>query len=99
MGAAELLLAFTIGTASLAVWSFVRWPALAPTSLRSAMLRLALAVALLHGGGTMLAAGISAAPQWAPVLLVAAVVPVLTFAFLASIWFMKVVADQMRGAF
>lgn len=99
MGTAELLLAFTVGTASLAVWSFVRWPALAPTSLRSAMLRVALAVALLHAGGTILAAGIAAAPRWAPLLLVAAVVPVLTFAFLASIWFMKVLADQMRGAF
>jgi hypothetical protein len=26
-------------------------------------------------------------------------VPVLTYAFLASIWFLKVCADQIRGSF
>ena len=98
MGTAEVLLAFTVGTALLAVWSYLRWPAVAPRSLRSALLRVVVAVALLHTGGSLLASGIAAAPHWAPLLLVVAVVPVLTYAFLASLWFMKVLADQIRGA-
>ena len=99
MSTAQLLLAFTVGTALLAVWSYVRWPGVAPTSIKGAVLRALLALALLHAGGTMLGVGIEAAPAWGPLLFVAAVVPVLTYAFLASLWFMKVLADQMRGAF
>ena len=99
MSTAQLLLAFTVGTALLAVWAFVRWPGLAPRSLKGALLRVILAVGLLHVGGTLLGAGVEAVPAWGPVLLVVAVVPVLTYAFLASIWFMKVLADQMRGAY
>ena len=30
-------------------------------------------------------------------VVVGVVVPVLTFAFLASLWFLKVCADQVRG--
>lgn len=99
MSTAQLLLAFTVGTALLAVWSHVRWPAVAPTTIKGAMLRVLLALAVLHAGGTMLGAGIDVAPAWGPLLFVAVVVPALTYAFLASIWFMKVLADQMRGAF
>ena len=31
-------------------------------------------------------------------VVVGIVVPVLTYAFLASIWFLKICADQVRGA-
>jgi hypothetical protein len=62
------------------------------------MLRVVLAVALLHASLSMLEMGIHAAPSLAMVLIVAVVVPVLTFAFLSSIWLMKVCADRMRGA-
>ena len=48
MSAAQLLLAFTLGTALLAVWSFVRWPSIAPTSLKSAMFRVLVALVLLQ---------------------------------------------------
>jgi uncharacterized transporter YbjL len=99
MSTAQLLLAFTIGTALLAAWTFVRWPAIAPTSLKAAVVRVFLALALLQAGGTLLGAGVDARPAWAPLLFVVAVVPVLTYAFLASIWFMKVLADRMRGAY
>ena len=70
-----------------------------PEESEGALLRVILAVGLLHVGGTLLGAGVEAVPAWGPVLLVVAVVPVLTYAFLASIWFMKVLADQMRGAY
>ena len=99
MSTSQLLLAFTVGTALLAVWAFVRWPGIAPTSLKSAMLRVVLALVLLHAGGTLLGAGVETVPALGPLLVVAAVVPVLTYAFLASIWFMKVLADHMRGAY
>ena len=99
MSAAQLLFAYTVGTALLAVWAYVRWPSVTPTSLRGAALRLLLAIALLHAGGTLLGVGIEAVAALGALLFVVAVVPVLTYAFLASIWFMKVLADQMRGAF
>lgn len=99
MSTAQLLVAFAVGTALLAVWAYIRWPGRAPTSMKGAMLRIAFALALLHAGGSMLGAGIDAAPAWGPLLVVASVVPVLTYAFLAAIWFMKVIADQMRGAY
>ena len=99
MSTAQLLLAFTFGTALLAAWSYVRWPGVAPTSIKAAIVRMLVALAMLHAGGTMLGFGVEAAPAWGPLLFVAAVVPVLTYAFLASIWFMKVLADQMRGAY
>ena len=99
MSSAQLLLTFTVGTALLAVWSHVRWPGIAPTSLKGAILRVLLAVALLQLGGSMLGVGVELAPAWGPLMFVAAVVPVLTYAFLASIWFMKALADQMRGAY
>jgi hypothetical protein len=55
-----------------------------------------IALALLQVGAGALDAGIDAAPSMAILVVVGAVVPVLTYAFLASIWFMKVCADQMR---
>lgn len=99
MSTSQLLIAFTAGTAVLAVWAHVRWPHVAPRTIKGALVRVLLALALLQFGAALLGAGIEAAPAWGPFLFVAAVVPVLTYAFLASIWFMKVLADQMRGAF
>ena len=46
----------------------------------------------------MLDLGVEAVPSLAVLIMVGAVVPILTYAFLASIWFMKVCADQIRGA-
>ena len=99
MTSQQLLIAFTIGTAALALWSYVRWPGVAPATMNGAVLRVVIAVALLHGSLGMLKLGIEAFPTLAIVLVVAVVVPVLTFAFLSSIWLMKVCADRMRGAF
>ena len=39
-----------------------------------------------------------AAPSLAILMLVGTVVPVLTFTFLASIWFLKVCADQVAAS-
>jgi len=98
MSASQLLMAFTVGTALLALWSFVRWPGIAPTTMKAAFFRLVVALLLLQIGAGVLGVGVDVAPTLGPLLVVAAVVPVLTYAFLASIWFMKLCADQMRGA-
>jgi hypothetical protein len=94
----QLLLVFTVGTATLALWSYVRWPGAAPASINGAVLRVILALALLHVGVAVLEVGIQTIPSLAILLVVAVVVPVLTFAFLSAIWMMKVCADRMRGA-
>ena len=99
MSAGQLLMAFAMGTAALALWSYVRWPGAAPATMKGAVLRILLALALLQVGLAGLELGIEAAPGLAVIIFVGAVVPVLTYAFLASLWFMKVCADQMRGAF
>lgn len=98
MTAGELLITFTVSTAVLALWSYVRWPGAAPATMKGALLRIAIALVLLQVGAVVLQFGVDAAPSLAIVVVVGAVVPVLTYAFLASIWFMKVCADQMHGS-
>jgi hypothetical protein len=92
MTSSQLLIAFTLGAGALALWSYVRWPGATPATIQGAVIRMVIALALLD-------IGIAAAPAFAILVVVAAVIPVLTFAFLASIWFMKVLADRMRGAY
>ena len=98
MSAGELLMAFTVGTAALALWAYVRWPGVAPATIKGAVLRVLIAVMLLQVGAGALKAGVAAAPSLAVLIVVGAVVPVLTYAFLASIWFLKVCADQVGGS-
>lgn len=98
MSKSELLMAFTVGTALLALWSYVRWPGAAPATMKGAAIRVAFAIVLLQVGVAALGFGVDAAPAFAVAVLVGVVVPVLTYAFLASIWFLKVCADQVRGA-
>ena len=98
MAAEQLLLALTIGAAALALWSYLRWPGAAPASLRGALIRVAIALLLLQVGAAALELGVDRAPVQAAAIVVGVVVPVLTYAFLASIWFLKVCADQVRGA-
>jgi hypothetical protein len=92
------LIAMTVGTAVLALWSYVRWPGAAPATMKGAVLRVALALVLLQVVAGALDLGVEAAPSLAILLLVGTVLPALTYTFLASIWFLKVCADQVRGA-
>jgi hypothetical protein len=96
MTTSQLLVAFTIGTAALALWSYVRWPGAAPRSMRGAIVRAAVAFLLLQVGSALLGFGVEAAPGLAVGVVVLVVVPVLTYAFLASIWFLKACAEQLR---
>ena len=97
MTAGQMLMAFTLGTAALALWSYLRWPGAAPATIKGAIIRVALALLLLQVGAAALGYGVEAAPAFAVAVVVGVVIPVLTFAFLASIWFLKVFADQIRG--
>ena len=97
MTADQLLMVFTLGTAALALWSYLRWPGAAPATIKGAIIRVVLALFLLQVGAAALGYGVEAAPAFAVAVVVGVVVPVLTYAFLASIWFLKVLADQMRG--
>jgi hypothetical protein len=94
----QLLAAFTIGTGLLAVWAYLRWPNAGPATLKGAILRVLLALLLLQLGLVTLELGVGASPALAITVVVGTIVPVLTYAFLASLWFMKLCADQMRGA-
>ena len=98
MSAGQLLMAFTLGTAVLAIWSYLRWPGAAPATMKGAVIRIALALLLLQIGAAALGYGVEFAPAFAVAVVVGIVVPVLTYAFLASIWFLKICADQVRGA-
>jgi hypothetical protein len=94
----ELLMAFTVGTALLAVWSYVRWPGAGPATMRGAVTRVALALVLMQVGAAVLGSGVEALPGLTLVLVVAVVVPVLTFAFLTALWFLKLCAEQLSGS-
>jgi len=98
MTANQLLMIFTAGTAALAFWSYIRWPGSAPATMKGAVLRVAIALVLLQVGAGALELGVAAAPSLGLLIVVGAVLPVLTYAFLASIWFLKACADQIRGA-
>ena len=97
MSKSELLMAFTVGTALLALWSYVRWPGVAPATMKGAVIRVVVALVLMQVGAAALGFGVEAAPTFAVAVVVGVVVPVLTYTFLASIWFMKVCADQLGG--
>jgi hypothetical protein len=97
MTADQFLITLTLATAALALWSYARWPGAAPATMKGAVLRVVMALVLLQVGAVALGIGIAAAPSLAIVILVGTVIPALTFAFLASIWFLKVCADQIRG--
>ena len=54
---------------------------------------------LLQVGAAALGYGVEAAPAFAVAVVVGVVVPVLTYAFLASIWFLKVSPTRCAAAF
>jgi hypothetical protein len=98
MTSSQFLIVLTLATAALALWSYVRWPGAAPATIKAAVVRVVISLVLLQVGAAALGIGIAAAPSLAIPILVGTVIPVLTFAFLTSIWFLKVCADQIRGA-
>lgn len=81
----------------LAVWCHVRWPGAAPASLGGAVVRAVLAVGLLHVGLVVLEAAVGSSGELALAAMLGIVLPALTFAFLASLWVLRLFANAFRG--
>jgi hypothetical protein len=90
---------FLIGCAVVALWLDLRFPGLAPATVKAA---------LLHVVATLLAAQLvfpaafhSLASSWlrtlAALFLVA--LPALTYSLLVALWILKIVANASRGRF
>ena len=92
-----LLLALVLSAAALTIWFHLRWPGAAPKSFVDAVLRVLAGLALLQVGVFALNAAAGASPGMAVLAIVGVVAPVLTFAFLASLWIMKLFADELKG--
>ena len=97
MGVAGLLLAIVTASALLALWSYLRWPGAAPSKFADAVLRVVIAFVLLQVGTFALDAAVGASPAAAVLAVVGVVAPVRAFMFLASIWILKLFADQLKG--
>lgn len=97
MTVAVLLLAIVLSAAALTIWFHLRWPGAAPDSFVDAILRVLAGLALLQVGLFALDAAAGASPGMAVLAVVGVVAPVLTFAFLASLWILKLFADELKG--
>jgi hypothetical protein len=90
-------IAFLLGSAAIALWADVRFPHFAPSDLRRAMLRSAIA----FGGVRLLFP-----PVWAIAIekssalfaLFAIALPCLTYLLLSTVWSIKWLQATMRGA-
>jgi hypothetical protein len=98
LGVAGLLFALAVGAALLALWCHVRWPGAAPGSLGGAGLRVLLGFALLQVGVAVLERAVDASTGLALLAVLGVILPVLTFAFLASLWVLKLFADALKGS-
>ena len=96
MGVAGLLLAIVAASALLALWSYLRWPGAAPSKYGDAIVRVLVAFVLLQVGTVALDAAVGASPVAAVLAVVGVVAPVLAFMFLASIWILKLFAEQLK---
>ena len=97
MTVAVLLFALVVSAGALTIWFHLRWPGAAPKSFVDAVLRVLAGLALLQVGVFALDAAAGASPGIAVLAIVGVVAPVLTFAFLASLWLMKLFADELKG--
>ena len=96
MTVAVLLLAIVFSAAALTIWFHLRWPGAAPDGFVDAILRVLAGLALLQVGLFALDAAAGVSPGMAVLAIVGVVAPVLTFAFLASLWILKLFADELK---
>ena len=97
MGIHGFVLTLAVAAALLALWCHVRWPGAAPASFVAGALRVAAGFLLLQFGVLVLEAAVGVSFGVALLAIVGIVVPVLTFAFLTSLWVLKLFADSLRG--
>ena len=92
-----LILALAAASALLGLWTYVRWPDAAPRNLSRAMLHGILAFAALQVARQGLPFVDHLSGSLAPLAVVALIVPALTYAFLAALWFMRLFAAAFKG--
>jgi hypothetical protein len=86
-----------IGMALNAIWVHVRFPSLAPETMRSAIVHLIAALALLELVPIALRLGLASDEQLM-VALVGVAFPALTYIFLSSLWLIRLFHGMMmRG--
>ena len=92
-----LVMLVAIGMALNALWVHVRFPSLAPETLRAAILHLIAALVLLELSPVALKLGQSSDEQLM-IALVGVAFPALIYIFLASLWMIRIVHGMMmRG--
>lgn len=93
MSAEAFVVCMGLGAAALAIWFDVRFPRLAPTNIRSALIRVGAAFAILQI--PVIAVDEPAIAEFA--LVFGLYLPMLTYAFLAAVWMVKTTHGLMNG--
>jgi hypothetical protein len=89
-----LVLLVAIGMALNAIWVHVRFPSLAPETLRAAIVHMILALATLELVPIAMRLG-QASDQHLMIALVGVAFPALTYIFLASLWLFRLLQGMM----
>ena len=89
-----LVMLVAIGMALNALWVHVRFPSLAPETLRAAVLHLIAALALLELVPIAMRLGLES-DQTLLIALVGVAFPALTYIFLASLWLFRLFQGMM----
>jgi hypothetical protein len=92
-----LVMLVAIGMALNAIWVHVRFPSLAPQTLRAGILHMIAALVLLELAPVAIRLGLASNEQLM-VALVGVAFPALTYVFLASLWMIRLFHGMMtRG--
>lgn len=96
MSGHSAVMIIAIGTALIALWTHVRFPKLAPTEFRPALLHWIAAGLAVH----LIPFTLESVSGPVKTMLALAIVglPALTYMFLAVIWFFSVLQGMLRGA-
>jgi hypothetical protein len=93
------LVAFALGSAALALWTYVRFPRLAPTQLRHAILHVAAALVSAHVVSNLnlwLDVGLSGhAAAFAH--LFGLLLPILVYVFLSALWMFALLTSVFKA--
>jgi hypothetical protein len=92
-----LIAALAGGAAALAIWSFLRWPAMAPKTFGGAIVHAILAFGTLQVVGSGLGFVADRSEHAVALALILLVLPALTYAFLATLWVLRLFAALVKG--
>jgi hypothetical protein len=94
---AAFLAAIAAGAAALAIWSFLRWPHAAPKTFGGAIVHAILAFGTLQVVGSALGIVADRSEHAVGFALIALVLSALTYAFLATLWVLRLFAALVKG--